>query len=851
MMKETMRMVILHTVVGVLFFVGALTFFNYRISAEKGNPVTELQNSTYPVMEIGSAVSDYNVMSAYRNDVDLSLVRDQVTVVDHSGTLELKLHNYDYDITAIQYVLFESTPDEPLEEGTVNQLTDNEEENVRTGTLTFEHTLEQGKNFYLQLAVRLDNSTRVYFYTKVQNGAGYNLEEYFTYALKFHDNLFDKTKMEENASYLEPTAGVSSSSLEYVDIHSSTEAVFFGSMEVRQVSEPRIKVREINDTYAVLELDTVLSSEVRDGVVQYYDVSETYRMRYTAERMYLLDYQRTMDAYYNEEIIDSADSCLSLGIQNEDNVEYISSAEGHKLAFSAQGQLWYYNYDDSDVTQVYSFSSENLADVRNDQDEHGIKILDFDDDGNILYLVYGYISRGRHEGDNGIQIMRYDAATSCNEELAFLISSIPYSSMREDIEKLAYLNSDNIFYCVLDGDLHEIDLEEKTDEILVSGMINESLTASADKSIIAIEKETDIWNNTEIQMTDLESGKTQTFTCGENERIRSIGFLSNDFIYGIANTADVSAEASGAVTFPVKEIRIMDIDGNEVRNYKQKNRYILETNISGSVLEMTLGRKNGKNFRASGGKDYIRYKEESREDSVSLISKYSGTFGEQLYFKFPEYVYIQIEPDLIPARILASEDDASLELSRSGNAVRQYFVYADGETAAAYTSLSEAVNAAVEARGNVIDSREKVVWECVFDDYAIVAGMDDVTKVSGDGRSLAGCLSMIARVNGTNVAAGSIDTKAGSVEELLSEYSRQETLNLIGCSLDDVLYYISKGSPVLARYTGGRYVIVMSYNSTKIRYLDPVTGVSTVGDRSQITENFRKAGNVFYSYLAQ
>ena len=136
MMKETMRMVILHTVVGVLFFVGALTFFNYRISAEKGNPVTELQNSTYPVMEIGSSVSDYNVMSAYRNDVDLSLVRDQVTVVDHSGTLELKLHNYDYDITAIQYVLFESTPDEPLEEGTVNQLTDNEEENVRTGTLT-------------------------------------------------------------------------------------------------------------------------------------------------------------------------------------------------------------------------------------------------------------------------------------------------------------------------------------------------------------------------------------------------------------------------------------------------------------------------------------------------------------------------------------------------------------------------------------------------------------------------------------------------------------------------------------------------------------------------------------------
>lgn len=850
-MKETMRLLIVHILVGVVVFIAALLFFNYRIAAEKGNPVTELQNATYPVMEIGNTVSDYNVMAAYRGSVDLSLVRNQITVVDHSKTLELKLHNYDYDITAIQYVLFESDPDDPLEKGTVNQLEDNADENVRTGTLTFENDLTQGKNYYLRLSVRLDNSTRVYFYTKVQNGAGYNLDEYFSFALQFHNNLFDETKMEENITYLEPSASASGSSLEYVNINSSTDAVSFGSMEVKQVSEPRIKVRELNDTYAVLELDTVLSSEIQDGVIQYYDVSETYRMRYTAERMYLLDYQRTMDAYYNEEIIDATESSLSLGIQNEENVEYRSADEGHKLAFSVEGQLWYYNYDESDVTKVYSFSSENLADIRNDQDEHGIQILDFDDDGNILYLVYGYISRGRHEGDNGIQIMRFDADTNCNEELLFLISSVPYSSMKEDMEKLAYLNANNMFYCVLDGDLHEVNIEEKSDNILVSGIINESLTASADKSIIAVEKEKNICDNTEIQMIDLESGKTQTFTCESGERIRSIGFLSNDFIYGIASAADVSEEESGTITFPLQKIRIMDIDGNEVKTYSNKNRYVLSTSISGSVLEMSLGKKDNGTFTSTGKKDYIRYKEASSEDEVSLISKTSGTYGEQLYLKFPEYIYVQIEPDLISAKILSSEDDLSLELSRSGNAVQQYFVYADGKTLASCTNLPEAVNAAEEARGSVIDSKETVVWECAFEDYAIVAGMDTVTKVSGDGKSLAGCLSMIAKVNGKNVSADSIDTKGSSVTELLSEYSGQDALNLIGCSLDEVLYYISKGSPVLAQYTGGRYVIVMSYNSTKIRYLDPVTGNSTVGDRQQITEDFQKAGNVFYSYIAQ
>ncbi len=850
-MKETMKMAILYVLVGVVFFVGALVFFNHKIASEKGNPVAELSNATYPVMEIAREAGSYNMMSAYRGDIDLSLVRDQVTVVDHSKTLELKLHNYDYDITAIQYVLFEKEEKHPLEEGTLNQLKENKEEHVRTGTLTFTSDLKQGKNYYLKLAVRLDNSTRAYFYTKVQSGAGYNLDEYFAYVKEFHQSLFDKSKMEKIAAYLEPISGTTDTSMEYVNINSSTDAVFFGNMEVKEVAQPAITVREINETYAVVEMDTVLSSEISSGVVQYYDVKETYKLRYTKERMYLLDYERNMDAYYNEEVIDPANNYVGLGIQNEENVQHLSSDEGKRLCFTVEGQLWYYDYASSDVSRVYSFTSENLADIRNNQDEHGIRILSMDNKGNIVYLVYGYISRGRHEGDNGIQIMRYDADNGCNEELAFLVSSVPYSTMKQDMEKLAYLNKQGMFYCLLGGDLHQVDLKEKEDNILVSGIVNESLTASRDQSIIAVEKQQQVWKNTEIEMIDLESNKTRSFSCEAGERIRSIGFLDDDFIYGLAEEMDVRRAASGAVTFPVKEIYIMDINGNLVKNYEKKGRYIMETSISGSVLEMDFGRKTARGFSHTEEKDYIRYKEEEREDAITLASKYSDVYGDQLYFKFPDYVYIQVEPDLVLAKILASEDNVSLTLKRSGEKAEQYFVYADGRTQASFTNLPEAINAAAQARGNVIDSGENTLWECAFADYAMVAGMDQVAKVKGDGESMAGCLSMIARVNGKNISPETVDTQAGNVQELLEKYSGQTARNLTGCPLDNVLYYISKGSPVLARYSGGRYVVVMSYNSTKIRYLDPVTGKSTVEDRTAITETLKKAGNNFYSYLAE
>ena len=850
-MKDTIKMAIIRISVAVVVFVAALVFFNYRITSEKGNPVAELANSTYPIMEIGGEESDYNLMSAYRGDIDLSLVRNQITIVDHSQTVQLKLHNYDYDITAIQYILFENDSENPLEEGTLNQLTGIKEENVREGTITFKSDLKQGKNYYLKMAVRLDNSTRAYFYTKIQKGAEYHLKEYTAYALKFHNNLFDKTKKEENATYLEPTGDSATSSFENVTLHSSVDDVFFGNMEVKQESDPRVKVREINDTYAILELDTLISSAISDDVIQYYELEEMYKLRYTQERMYLLDYQRTMDAYYNESMIDSANNYIGLGIQNEQNISYQYADEGHKLCFVSEGQLWYYDYDDSDVSKVYSFSSENLADIRNDQEDHGIKILKMSDKGVIDYLVYGYINRGRHEGANGIQIMRYDPNTNCNEELAFLVSSVPYNNMKEDLDKLSYLNTEDVFYCMLDGDLHQVDLNEKKDTILESGLVNESLTASKDQSIIALEKNQDICQNTEIEMIDLESGKTQTFSCTNNQRIRSVGFLADDFIYATALTVDVSKAANGVVTFPAKQLHIMDIEGNEIKTYNKAGRYILETTVNGSVLEMKFAKKNGSRFVQTSDIDYIRYKEEESEDAITLTTKTSETYGTQLYFKFPNYIYIQVEPDLVLTKILTSEDNNSIVLERSGDVTEQYYVYAGGQRQDVFTNLPEAVNAASEQRGNVIDSQEKTLWQCAFDEYAIVAGMDRVTKVSSDKESLAGCLSMIASVNGNNIDAKEIAAETGTISEKMERCSGHQTLNLTGCSLDDVLYYISQGSPILARYSGRKYVIVMSYNSTKIRYLDPVTGQSTVAGRQEITDILRKAGNVFYSYLSE
>ena len=847
-MKKRLQIILIHVVVGLLVFLLSLAFFDYRINLHKGSPMAELAGSTYPVMEIASDHGDYNLMKAYSGEIDLSLVRNQISILEDSGILRIKLHCYDYDITAVQYTLFTDNPDAPVEEGTVNQLEDEGADKVRGGNIQFTSDLKEGENYFLRMAVRLDNSTRAWFYTRLQTGHPH-YKEYLTFAKDFHKALLDREDAHEKIGvYLETDANDTSYNLQHVDIHSNFNSVVYGNMIIKEETEPRLRIREINDTYAVVELSSVLSSEIKSNVIQNYDVREVFKIRYNPERMFLLDYNRYMNARYSPEFIDSSRNYLGLGIQSADQIRYFSSKDGYLLSFVSAGQLWFYEYKTSNVTRVYSFITENLADLRNDQEEHGMKILDMDEHGNITYLVCGYMSRGRHEGANGIQILRYDAEKNCNEEMAFLLTSVPYNSMEEDLERLSYLNDDDVFYCLLDGDLHEIHLKERKDNIIRSGLYEDSLTASVDHSIIALEKEPDITANTEIEVISLKDGQSRSYTCKESRRIRSVGFLNNDFIYASAKASDVSREESGAVVFPATSLIIMNEEGGEERRYQKKKRYITGTNIEGSVLDMEFAKKVGNTFIKTDDKDYIRYKEEGTPP-VTLATRMSDDFGEQLYFSFPDYVYIQIAPDLRLTKFLTSEDDLTLKLERSNEGSGQYFVYAGGEKKQTFTNLPGAVMKASELRGNVFDDQEHIIWECAFNEYDIVAGMDNVVKVKSDNMSLPGSLSMIAALNGKNMTPDEIARKPGLPVELLEVCTGKKGLSLTGCSLDDVLYYISQGSPVLAKYSGTRFVVVMSYNSTNIRYLDPVTGKSTVEGRAQITERFKKHGNVFYSYL--
>lgn len=122
------------------------------------------------------------------------------------------------------------------------------------------------------------------------------------------------------------------------------------------------------------------------------------------------------------------------------------------------------------------------------------------------------------------------------------------------------------------------------------------------------------------------------------------------------------------------------------------------------------------------------------------------------------------------------------------------------------------------------------------------------TKAKAKNETDIACIKMMADSEGKDLSYKEIKKMDGDTFDKLFKAFDKQAVNYSDCSLDDVLYSISKNRSIMAKRTDGTYVLIMSYNQQKIRYIDPTTGESVQADRNAMKSEFQKAGNIFYSY---
>ena len=116
--------------------------------------------------------------------------------------------------------------------------------------------------------------------------------------------------------------------------------------------------------------------------------------------------------------------------------------------------------------------------------------------------------------------------------------------------------------------------------------------------------------------------------------------------------------------------------------------------------------------------------------------------------------------------------------------------------------------------------------------------------------SLAVCLNVILKNEGITRNTEYMLAQGENINTLLKEnLSPVQVLDLKGCSLDAVLYYVNRDIPVLACLNDGNAVLITGFNQYNVVIMNPAKGTLAKMGMNDATEWFVENGNAFITYI--
>lgn len=826
-------------------FVLALMVISKVMNQGHDNLTMEMAEASFPLVTMEMDGVEYNQLHGYSVPMDVSFQRDTVTVLGEGRNTGFVVDTYGRNVTGIS-IQVRSADGSRLIENT--ELTEYETEGGQIrGNIALKDLIERDTDYSLNIILQMNDSTQVYYYTKVIWSDSLNAKEKLDYVLDFHQRLYDREAARELTKYLETNAQLEDNiSFHNVNIHSSFRQITWDELPVKEETRPLIRLTEIASQTASLLVDYVVSTVSEDGTVTYYMVQEHFRIRYTPERMYLLDYQRNMTQIPNREEM-YANNKILLGITDE-NVPMMESEDGNTVVFQEANQLFSYNVPSNKLTVIFSFYDQDNADWRTIYNQHAIKILDVDEGGNVQFALYGYMNRGRHEGEVGIQLYTYNSSLNTIEELLYIPYEKTFAVLSAEMDSLLYMNRDRKLYLELENIVYEIDLTEKVCSPMIRITQDGSMHVSDNHKILVWSEGQDIYHSRVLNIRNLNTGTQQSITVGVDEAIRPLGFMEEDIIYGVARQEDIRQESSGRIFFPMYKICIGSSSGEILKTYEQEGIYVTDIEVAGN--QITLQRLS----RQESGE----YQEASRDQ---IMNNMESAVGKNVVVTadidvYKRYVQIQTKGiidgktiKILNPKEVVYEGGRRLQLPVQEE-LERFYVYGPYGVSGIYTSPAGAVNEAYSIAGVVVNENGECIWLRGNRSSRNQISSIRETSVGEDETSLAVCLNTIFNYEGLARDSAYLLSQGQSVIEILeNNLEGAQIFDLTGCNVDAMLYYVNRNIPVLALTRDGEAVLIIGFDEYNTILLDPAIGRIHRMGLNDSAEWFSENGNCFFTYI--
>lgn len=837
----------------LLVATGTAFFINQMNNSKLEDATREMDDSELPLVYCEFEGRIVNQMFGYTQIMATSLMRDGIVPLNAEyGVNILVDDSQDYG-DSFSYELRTIAGDSLIEEGTLDESVDYQ--GYREYKVRFRMDMRENQEYVLVFKISNDAGGCARYYTRVVNLKEQYAQKIMDYADLFHNTTFTKEVNAEEGNIVYDqlqASGGDNQNLAHVSLDSSYELVSWGGIVPLVVTGIVPEITEIDKEYAVIHMGYVVES-LNDSASHYYYVDEYYTARYdkSSEKVNLLAFDRYMESIFDEEYISKEKNSISLGISDFQDVEYRVTSDNKRVAFVKRGQLWYYDYNSSTLVDVFDFSKGNYADIRTMNTNVDINIVDMDEDGNVTFAVYGYMSRGKHEGENGISLYYFTAEDSRVQEKFFVACDEPFDVMKQETGRFTYYDAvGGFFYYLLDGNIYEVNLNDMTQNTLVYGLPSEKYIVSENRKIVAYPDNASDELVTGLVVHNFETGEVYTEAGSEKDRLLALGFVNNDLIYGVADEGDIIISSDKEAILPLYKLYIISANGEVIKEYDKNGIYIMNAKVEEDKIYLQRAVKQNRFFESCEA-DFISYKQEEQKDNLSLVYNYDNIEQNRLDIVFPDNIYISESVKRVMTKNKKEDDYAELEVKTTVNA-DTFYVFNNSGYKGEYNSAGRAILAVGnENVGLVVDSNGNTIYRSIAAiKYNTIADKIKEQPCNALEDTLLTCAYMCIEYENRNIEYSDI-MACESWEHAFEEYTLGVGVNISGIDLDTALYFLDRDVPFAACIDDGRYVLVISYNSTHIRYYDPILDEEVKVTRASFKKSLSMQGNTMYTYTSQ
>lgn len=842
-----MKRGIIKAIVCVISFVLSILIISSVMNRGNSDITMEMSEASYPLVYVNYEGEHINCLHGYAQEMDVSFMRDTITPLGENRELSLYIDTFNTSITSIAYEV-RSTDGTRLIEST--QLYDYIVQTAGiSADIQLKDLIDPDEEYELIILLNDVQGRQLRYYTRVVLRSDNHIGEEIYFARNFHEKTFDRENANEIAQYLETNESGDNTTYSYVNIHSSFRQITWGDLTVEKITEPQLSITELFPQTARITISYYVNVLTETGERRC-RVDEYYRLRYGIQRIYLLNYERTMTEVFEMDLAAFNNNKIDLGIRNAD-VELAESEDGGAFAFVSANRLFCYNSNNNRFSQLFAFYTKDHEDERTFYNQNDIRVLSVDEAGNVQFAVYGYMNRGTHEGKMGVAVYLFNGVLNTIEEEAFIPYNRSFATLESDVERLMYLNSNEELFVYLGGSIFCINLNDNSYTVVAKDLAQESFKVSESGRIVVWPEGEDPDRSQNLNVMNLNTKVISTIDAGAGHYIRPLGFMEEDLIYGLVNQSDLFVDNAGSLVTPMFCINISSEPDNKISmQYQKDDIYIMNVILSDNQITMERARKTPEGVYVATAADQImsNTSELKHENTIDVaatkalekivqIAAKSNIATRSLKFMTPKEVMYE------------GGHEVNLEYPESMH--ENYYVYGSGGILGVYAKESEAVNIAEQESGTVLNGYGDYVWIKANRNVSNQIMKITATMQDENNSSLAVCLDTMLLAEGISRNSQYLLDQGATALSVLQDNMPEdcEILDLSGCSLDAVLYYVNRDIPVMAILNDRSAVLIIGFNELNTVIMDPTTGTIYKKGINDSTDWFNSNGNQFITYI--